>query len=509
MARRLTKVAATIAVSLASASASTVMPLSDDDLEHGADRVVDATVISRLVVWAPDRRGLETHVLLGVSSMVKGAPAIVVEVVLPGGELDGARHVVVGTPSAALGETARWFLRERSDGAYRVYGWGQGKWPAVTVDGTQGPPRFRRAPIEAEHDSTVIAFATNGMIWPASRMPVPYVVSNTPSDDLTIADEITAIDAAFATWEAVPTASLTFTNAGMTDLGMDFDGTNVILFTESGWTFGNEAAAATSLYIVDGQQTADIAVNGQTFRWALGPPNSAASANRLDLQAVLTHEIGHFSGLGHTQSSVDTMYYSWKPWAGQRTLSLDDKRGLSSIYPTAGDECGTCLPEETCETDALGGLCSQPADPIGAPCNYDRVECEAFCLFTAANLSTGYCSRYCDVDRDCPLTHHCDEAMAGTSTVKVCFVGPQPPPPPPCTTDGECAYGSHCDVPSGACTFECRAASDCGGDMYCDTRGLCASDGCSTGRGGHLPLVFLAALSLRRRRRATRVSHGG
>ncbi|MFN0248380.1 MAG: matrixin family metalloprotease [Kofleriaceae bacterium] len=501
MAGALIRSAVVVAVSLASASASTVTPLTDEELESGADRVVDATVIARVVVWAPDRRGLETHAVLGVSSVVKGEPAIVLEVILPGGQLEGTRHVVFGTPSLGLGERARWFLRARSEGGYRVFGWGQGKWPETHVDGV---PRFRRAPVAAEHDSTVAAFSTNGMIWPASTMPVPYVVHNTSSDDLTLADEIAAIDAAFATWQAVPTASLAFANAGMTDLGMAVDGTNVILFIETGWVFGAEAAAATSLYIIDGQQTADIAVNGQTFRWAIGPPNSAASSNRLDLQAVLTHEIGHFSGLGHTQSSVDTMYFSWKPWAGQRTLSLDDKRGLSSIYPTVGDECGACLPEESCVAEPLGGLCSQPADPIGTPCNFDRVECEAFCLFTATNLSTGYCSRYCEFDRDCPLTHHCDEAMAGASTVKVCFVGPQPPPPPPCSTDDECAYGSHCDVPNGACTFECRAASDCANDMICDVRGLCASNGgCNTQHGDtHLPLALLVVCWLRRRRSA-------
>jgi hypothetical protein len=197
------------------------------------------------------------------------------------------------------------------------------------------------------------------------------------------------------------------------------------------------------------------------------------------------------------------MYYSWKPWPGQRTLSLDDKLGLSEVYPTPGDECGGCLAEETCWGFPLGGLCQQPTDPIGAPCNYDRVECEAFCLFTARNLSTGYCSKFCELDTDCPQTHHCAEAMAGAMPVKVCFAGAQLPP---CTADDACPSGQHCDIDRGACTFECRTTADCASGT-CDARGSCTESdgGCNApgGPGGEpvIGLGILAAWWASRRRR--------
>jgi MYXO-CTERM domain-containing protein len=337
------------------------------------------------------------------------------------------------------------------------------------------------------------------MIWPAATMPVPYLVQNAGSPDVTMLQEITAIDAAFATWQAVPCSSLTFTNAGMTDLGVAVDGFNVLQFIESGWIYGAESAAATSLWIVDGQQTADIAFNGQTFTWAIGPPGSGINTNILDLQGVLTHELGHFSGLGHTLRAFDTMYYSWKPWQGQRTISIDDKLGLCSIYPVHGDECPSpaCPAEEQCVTHHDGRLCEGSPDPIGAPCNYDRVECDSFCLFTALDLSQGYCSRFCDKNADCPPTHHCDVASAGGMPVKVCFVGAQPPPDAgvgACTTDQQCPTGQHCDVGNGACTFECRAAADCSGGKICDERGFCATGGDGGGCGcrstGSEPAVF-------------------
>ena len=499
---------ATLAVALALATvaparASTVMELPPAALESGADRIVDARVISRTTVWNATHTGLETHAVLAVGATRKGSAIATVEVVVPGGELAGARHVIVGMPSVAVGEQARWFLRARSDGRYRVYGWAQGKWPGRVVD---GQTRYAPAPLVAERGATVAAFTTNGMVWPAAKIPVQYLIQNAGSQDVSLPDEIAAIDAAFATWQAVPTSSLAFSNAGMTDLGLAVDDNNVMLFIETGWQFGSEAAAATSLFIIDGQQTADIAVNGENFTWAIAPPGAAIADDRLDLQAVLTHEIGHLSGLSHSDRAYDTMYVAWKPWPGQRTLSIDDKLGLSSIYPTAGNECsGTeCPADETCVQHALGRLCEGAPDPVGTPCNYDRVECDAFCLFTAANLSTGYCSKFCEVDADCPLTHHCDEASAGSMPVKVCFVGAQP-----LCVDSACPAGQHCDAVANVCTLECRTSDDCEPGSTCDAGGSCVAGpvveddgGCRTAGEPALFVTFAVWLSSRRRRRA-------
>lgn len=493
---------AVLVAGLAPAAASTIRHLDAAALEAGADRVVEGTIVARSTSWNATRTGFETRVTIAVEATRKGAAAATVDVVVPGGTLGGARHVIVGMPSVAVGEQARWFLRARGDGTYRVYGWAQGKWPARTIGGKRA---FVAAPLEAEHGGH--AFTTNGMVWPAAKIPVRYLVQNAGSQDIALPDEIAAIDAAFQTWEDVPTSALAFQNDGMTDLGMAIDDINVILFLESGWTFGTEAAAATSLFILDGMQTADIAVNGENFTWAIAPPNSGVTSDLLDLQAVLVHEIGHFGGLSHTLRSYDTMYFSWKPWEGQRTLSIDDKLGLSSIYPTMGDECGTCPAGETCTQHPLGKLCEGQPDPVGTPCNYDRIECDSFCLFTAVNLSTGYCSKFCESDADCPLTHHCDEASAGGQAVKVCFVGAQPPPVT-CADTG-CPAGQYCEAASGVCTLDCRVSEDCGPDATCDGSGRCVAappddGGCRTSGGAGWLAIFGLALAVYARPRPRR-----
>lgn len=60
---------------------------------------------------------------------------------------------------------------------------------------------------------------------------------------------------------------------------------------------------------------------------------------------VVTHEIGHFLGLGHSQVMGSTMFYALT--RGQNQLSDDDKAGVYSIYPngdsTKGSISGTIV----------------------------------------------------------------------------------------------------------------------------------------------------------------------
>lgn len=512
--RRAAIIAGALAITAATATetaASVVLPLTPAALAAGAERDVVATVTAIDARWTADGKNVESAISLTTDA---GAALTIVQ---PGGDLGRVRQVILGMPRYRVGERARFFLRHNADGAtWRVYGWAQGKWDQRTIGGV---PMFLPGP-----RPDAAAFTTNGMVWPAARMPVPYLINSAGSDDLTLPQITDAIHAAFQTWQDVPCAAITYQDAGPTTLGVAVDGQNAILFIESGWVYGSEAAGATALTILDGQQTADVAMNGQHFRWAIGPSGALAAGGTFDLQAVLTHELGHFSGLGHTMRSHDTMYYSWTPWGGQRQPSADDQAGLCSIYPVAGDACAAdgsgCPSGQACVTTAAGRLCDTPSDPIGASCNYDQVECDDFCLFTATDLSSGYCSRFCDTNADCPLTHHCAPASAGTQTVNVCFTGAQPTPPDAagsCALDEQCPTGQYCSTMS-ACTLDCRTSDDCPRDEACDDRGRCQpgpgtppDDGgcCGTSTApGVAPLGLAVLAALLRRRRPQRRCDG-
>lgn len=64
----------------------------------------------------------------------------------------------------------------------------------------------------------------------------------------------------------------------------------------------------------------------------------------VDLQSVVTHEIGHFFGLAHSQELDATMFASYNRGDTHlRDLSADDVAGLCAIYPSsrkpAGNNC--------------------------------------------------------------------------------------------------------------------------------------------------------------------------
>ncbi|MFT5352985.1 MAG: hypothetical protein ACI9KE_000182 [Polyangiales bacterium] len=70
----------------------------------------------------------------------------------------------------------------------------------------------------------------------------------------------------------------------------------------------------------------------------------------VDLESVLTHEIGHFFGLAHSQFAFATMHASApRGETDKRTVSSDDILGVCGIYPLDG-------PAAACDFVPIGGL---------------------------------------------------------------------------------------------------------------------------------------------------------
>jgi hypothetical protein len=90
----------------------------------------------------------------------------------------------------------------------------------------------------------------------------------------------------------------------------------------------------------------------------------------MDVQNTVTHEAGHFLGLGHTTVSGATMFPSASAGdTNKRTLEADDVSGICSIYP-AGQATANCI----------DGPCPAPCVPppkSGGGCGYGSAGPEA------------------------------------------------------------------------------------------------------------------------------------
>jgi hypothetical protein len=181
-----------------------------------------------------------------------------------------------------------------------------------------------------------------------AQTPVRYFVSDSGVPGVTASDLQNAVGRAFATWAAVPTASITYQLAGLTSAspGSD-DGASVLGFRMRP---DLDRVLAQTSFLVDSSTGAlvesDIFFNS-AFPWSVA---AAGEAGRYDLESIALHEIGHFSGLGHSAlgetelistggrrvlSTAAVMFPIAYPSGSvaARTLKADDIAGISDLYP--------------------------------------------------------------------------------------------------------------------------------------------------------------------------------
>ena len=181
-----------------------------------------------------------------------------------------------------------------------------------------------------------------------TQMPVRYFDSTASVPGVTSTEFQGAVARAFATWQAVPTASITYQFAGVTAAapGSD-DGSSVLGFLSRP---DLDRVLARTSFLVDSSTGAliesDIFFNS-AFPWSVA---AAGETGRYDLESIALHEIGHFSGLGHSALgetelvssggrrvlSAEAVMFPIAFAAGSisaRTLKADDIAGISDLYP--------------------------------------------------------------------------------------------------------------------------------------------------------------------------------
>jgi hypothetical protein len=186
-----------------------------------------------------------------------------------------------------------------------------------------------------------------------------------PSDDLTQAEVLGVLDRSLSSWEDVSCDGAPIgieigifeeTSSCSAPLYRDDGGNaNTFMFVHD-WAdrmYDPAAFAVTTVWhrrstgeILD----VDMEMNERRGPYGICPPEGCASSRVVDLENVLTHEVGHYLGLAHTTDPEATMFAS--AVAGEtlkRDLSADDIAGLCAVYPPG-------RPEGECDYTPRGGL---------------------------------------------------------------------------------------------------------------------------------------------------------
>ena len=195
--------------------------------------------------------------------------------------------------------------------------------------------------------------SVNGRVVDATwqRQPIGYFVSDRPGNGLTPADLAGAVARASATWSQVESANVRFSFQGMTSAEAEgTDGRTVLGFINRPDL--DRVLGATS-FLIDSRTgeiaEADIFFNSR-FAFSIAPNGQP---DRVDLESVVLHELGHLLGLGHSaigetertgnggrrvlgSGAVMFPIALTSGAIADRILQADDIAGISDLYPTAG-----------------------------------------------------------------------------------------------------------------------------------------------------------------------------
>ena len=121
-----------VALAAFSADATTVIPLTFEQLVNGSQAVVYGRVSEVRAQWTADRRFIESVVTVEILRGMKGGARDSIAFTIPGGQVGRYLNVIPGTPTFTEGDLAVFFLTA------------QGPRLPVTTGLTQGVYRVRR-----------------------------------------------------------------------------------------------------------------------------------------------------------------------------------------------------------------------------------------------------------------------------------------------------------------------------------------------------------------------------
>lgn len=138
MKARIAIVCSIAALTLSLAHATTIIPVSVEELTHGASNVVRARAVTSWSDWDAQHAAIYTFTRFEVLSQLKGSAPLTLTVKQPGGDRDGVTMKAAGVRQFAPNEEDVLFLRPSiaGDGSMVVVGLVQGRFQVVRSAGT-------------------------------------------------------------------------------------------------------------------------------------------------------------------------------------------------------------------------------------------------------------------------------------------------------------------------------------------------------------------------------------
>jgi hypothetical protein len=185
--------------------------------------------------------------------------------------------------------------------------------------------------------------------WPTSC--VGYSLASKGTEQLPLATVRSIVARAFATWSSseceggpVRIGGVDLGDVDCSEVSYDPDGpnANLVVFRDEAWPYAQSGALAltTVTYVLDtgAIRDADLEINS-----ASATLSTSDTSVEVDLESIVTHEVGHMLGLSHTNVDDATMTTNYPPRSTTlRSLEPDDVAGLCSIYPA--NRAVACMP---------------------------------------------------------------------------------------------------------------------------------------------------------------------
>jgi len=291
---------------------------------------------------------------------------------------------------------------------------------------------------------------------------VKYTLAANGSDDVTLNEIESSISAAFDSWAEISCTAIGFEFNGFKNFNPNQD--IFIRWLETNWdmTVQDAMGVTTNWKMVgagQGVKKVEIFFNGANFQWTTQGADDPFS-NKVDVQAVATHEIGHAIGVAHSRERFATMFFTAFPGQteAQRILNEDDKMAACFLYPavpfTQGKVCDSCEQASNCTT----GVCFSYGDEgafCGKDCSASQPCPEGFGCYNIQGVSTPQCI---------PDNEHCAPVGGNIAVGDYCY------------DHSTCSSGRCLVLPDSAvCSQECNPSA--GGNAGCPNDMKCIGEG--------------------------------